>query len=328
MYADINEAELYHEVHGDDDAPAVVSLHGGPGIGDHAKGKEAFGPLTDAYRLVVYDHRGCGQSELQPPYSNEQYAEDAEALRQHLDLGEIVLVGGSYGGFIAQEYATRYPENLAGVVLRDTAATQEYDRAARENAAESFPEMQARDFDVPDITWEEFERVMEGNVASDEEFERVYHGMTPLYAPSLDEFDDEAATEGIEALTFHHETHNQMFTEAFPNMDYTPDLPDVDVPFLVTVGRHDWITPPEAAVEIADLLPDSRLVVFESSGHSPNLDQQEQYIARVREFLAEIDYGDPYAGGDPAVGEAVAADGGRPAGPAGDAAAETGGERR
>jgi proline iminopeptidase len=115
--------------------------------------------------------------------------------------------------------------------------------------------------------------------------------MAPLYAPSIEAFDAEAAREATAARTFHHETHNAMFTEAYPNMDYTADLPAVDVPALVTVGRHDWITPPAASEEIAELLPDARLLVFEDSGHSPNLDQQEEYLDCVREFLAEIGYG-------------------------------------
>lgn len=291
MYAEINGAELYYEVLGPEDAPAILALHGGPGIGDHAKGKKAFEPLADDYRLVVYDHRGCGQSSLTPPFSNEQYAADAEGLRRHLGLGEIVTIGGSYGGFIAQEYAVRYPENLAGMILRDTAATRDHDERARRNAREKWPELQAGEFDVPDITWEEFERVMDGEVSSDEEFERVFHGMLPLYAPSLEDFDAETAREATEAREFHHETHNTMFSESYPEMDYTDELPDVDVPTLVTVGRNDWITPPAASRELADLLPDARLEVFESSGHSPNLDQQEEYLARVREFLDEIGYG-------------------------------------
>lgn len=294
MYAEVNGAELYYEVLGDPENPAIVSLHGGPGISDHAKGKQAFEPLTDEYCLVVYDHRGCGQSSLTPPYSNEQYAADTEGLRRELGLDEIVLIGGSYGGFITQEYATTYPENLAGFVLRDTAASSENEENSWENAREKWPKLQSMDLDVPDITWEEFSRVMNGDVNSDEEFERVFHGMAPLYAPSLDAFDEDAAAAAREATAardFHHETHNTMFTEAYPNMDYRPDLPDVDVPALVTVGRHDWITPPEASREIADLLPDSRLVVFERSGHSPNLDQQDQYLARVREFFDEIGFG-------------------------------------
>lgn len=290
MLASVNGAELYYEVHGPEGAPAIMSLHGGPGISDHTKGKQAFEPLTDEYRLVVYDHRGCGESSLTPPYSNEQYARDANALREQLDIDDIVLIGGSYGGFITQEYAIRFPESLRGFVLRDTAASSDNEENSWENARETWPAMKSADLDVPDITWDEFTKVMDGNVDSDEEFERIFHGMAPLYAPSLDEFDAEAAREATEARNFHHETHNVMFTEAYPEMDYRPDLPDVDVPALVTVGRHDWITPPEASQEIADLLPDSRLVVFERSGHSPNLDQQDEYIARVREFLQEINH--------------------------------------
>lgn len=293
MEAEINGADLYYEVHGPDDAPAIVTLHGGPGISDHRKAAEAFELLTDDYRLVVYDHRGCGESSLTPPFTNEQYAKDCRALIQHLGLDEVVLVGGSYGGFITQEYAIRYGDDahLRGIILRDTAASHEYEQNAWENAEASWDAMQAREFDLPDITWKEFSRVMEGDVASDEEFERVWLGMLPLYAPSLDEFDEEAAREATEAREFHHETHNAMFTHAYPNMDYTADLPDVNVPALVTVGRHDWITPPEASAEIAELLPDARLVVFENSGHSPNLDQQDEFIAIVREFLADLEFG-------------------------------------
>ena len=290
MFAEINDIELYYEVLGEENEPTIVAMHGGPGVGDHAKPKAAFEPLTDDYRLVVFDHRGCGQSEVAGPLSNEQFAADAEALRQHLGLDKISLYGGSYGGFIAQEYAVRYPENLAGLILRDTAATPQHDEAARENARAGFPKIKERGIDVPEITLEELDRVFEGDVYSDKEFARIFHGMLPLYAPDLDEFDADEARESIATLTFHHETHNAMFSEAHPNMDYTPALPDVDVPALVTVGRHDWITPVEASEEIAELLPDSRLVIFEESGHSPNLDQQDKYLKEVRTFFDEIGF--------------------------------------
>ena len=187
------------------------------------RAKQAFEPLTDEYCLVVYDHRGCGQSSLTPPYSNEQYARDAEGLREHLGLDVVVFIGGSYGGFIAREYTIRYPEHLTGVILRDIAPSGEYDSRSVENARRRWPAMEASDLDVPTITWEEFERVMDGDVRSDEEFRRVFHGMAPLYAPSLDEFDAEAAREATETRSFHHETHNTMFTEAYPNMNYTDE---------------------------------------------------------------------------------------------------------
>jgi len=291
MDVEINGARIRYEKLGAENDPTIVALHGGPGIGDHRKPKRAFEPLTDEYELVVYDHRGCGQSSLTRPYTNEQYAADLDGLRRRLDLGPMVLIGGSYGGFIAQEYASRYPEALAGLVLRDTAPTHEYDAVAREIARDRLPAVRSRGLDVPRISEDELDLVMDGNVPSDAAFGRLFDGMLPLYAPSLDEFDAEAARESIEETSFHHETHNAMFTDEFPTMDYTDELPAIEVPALVTVGRHDWITPPAAAEEIADLLPDSRLTVFDSSGHSPHLDQQEEYLRRVRAFLDEIGFG-------------------------------------
>ncbi|WP_277552921.1 alpha/beta fold hydrolase [Halobaculum limi] len=286
--ADLNGATIYYETRGDPDDPAILALHGGPGIGDGRKPLSAFESLADDYYLVVPDHRGCGRSELAPPYTNEQFADDVEALRQRLDLGAVVLIGGSYGGFITQEYATRHGDHLHAFVLRDTAATPEYDRKARNIARERLPEVRTRGMDVPHITEAELDRVMDGTVESDEQFARLFHGMLPLYAPSLDEFDAEATRESIESLQFHAETHNHVFSEVFPAMDYTDDLPDVGVPALVTVGRHDWITPPEASEEIAELLPNAELRIYEESGHNPHLDQSEEWLAEARAFLDEV----------------------------------------
>lgn len=290
MERTVNGATLHVETRGDPEDPAIMALHGGPGISDGRKSITGFGPLAEDHYLVAPDYRGCGRSSLTPPYTNEQFAADVEALRDELDLGDVVLIGGSYGGFITQQFAVDHPDHLRGFILRDTAATPEYDRKARGIARERLPEVKERNIDVPHISEEELDRVMDGNVRSDEEFRRLFHGMLPLYSPSLDEFDAEGAAERIGDLHFHHETHNQMFSEAFPNMDYTDDLPNVEVPALVTVGRHDWITPPEASEEIASLLPDARLEIFEESGHNPHFDQREEYMAIVDEFLEDIDY--------------------------------------
>lgn len=290
MDAAVNGAELYYEILGDDDAPALVVFHGGPGLSDHRKGKKAYRSLTDDYRLVVYDHRGSGQSSRTPPFTHEQLADDAEALREYLEIDEWVVIGGSYGGFIAQEYAIRHPGHLQGVILRDTAAVSEHRERAREIAAERIPDVRAADLDVPAVTEEAFDRMMEGRLRSDEEFKRIYHSVAPLYAPSLEAFDAEATRETIDSLRFRHETHNAMFSQEHPDMNYLDGLSSVEVPFLVTVGRHDWITPVEFSRQLMDALPDARFTIFEESGHSPNLDEPEKYDATVREFLEEIGF--------------------------------------
>jgi len=62
-------------------------------------------------------------------------------------------------------------------------------------------------------------------------------------------------------------------------------LKDVHVPVLITVGRYDWITPVEASEELHSLLPNSELVVFENSGHSPQQEEKELWLATIRDFL-------------------------------------------
>ena len=64
-------------------------------------------------------------------------------------------------------------------------------------------------------------------------------------------------------------------------------MPEITVPVLVTVGRHDWITPLEASEELAAGLPNSELVVFEHSGHSPQSEEHGLYLKTVRDFLAQ-----------------------------------------
>jgi proline iminopeptidase len=286
MERTVNGVRLYYDTFGDPTDPSVMVFHGGPGLGDHRKGAETYRPLVeDGFQLVVYDHRGCGASECSPPYTNAQFAADAEALRQALDLGSITVIGGSYGGFIAQEYAIRYSEHLEAMVLRGTAARADHRDEAREIAASRIPAVQAADLATPPISKAAFDREMDGRLRSDADFRRTYHSIAPLYAPSIEAFDAAATRERIEQLTFNHEVHNAIFSEEHPTIDYTDQLPAVTVPTLVTVGADDWIAPPSYSRALADLLPNAHLEVFDDAGHSPNVDRPEAFLDAVRAFL-------------------------------------------
>ncbi|HEX4287998.1 MAG TPA: alpha/beta hydrolase, partial [Trebonia sp.] len=120
MKVTINGCELNVEVMGPQDGPVLIAHHGGGGIGSLAEPKSTFGPLSDRFRVVVFDARGCGHSEGIPPYSHAQWAADVDGLRQWIGADKIVVAGGSYGGFIALEYAVAYPEHVQAIVLRDT----------------------------------------------------------------------------------------------------------------------------------------------------------------------------------------------------------------
>lgn len=255
----------------------LLTLHGGPGLSGRAGDVATFARYAEfGFHVVCYDQRGSGESEGRPPYSHEQWVEDAEALRRHFGWGPMVVTGGSYGGHIALEYALRYPENVIALILRDTAASNAYQEQAIERALAAH---------LPGVDRDMLLRLFEGRVRDDEEFRRSYAAIQPLYTVS---FDARKAEERLSAIRFRHETHNWAFSRNQPRFDLTPRLGEIRVPTLVLCGRHDWITPLAASEEIARGIPGARLVVFDESGHGPQNEEPEKFHRVVREFLREV----------------------------------------
>lgn len=81
--------------------------------------------LSKTYRVIAYDHRGQGQSEVKGPYDMETVAEDAAALIQSLSDGPVHFVGLSMGGFVGIRLAARYPALIKTLVLLETSANAE-----------------------------------------------------------------------------------------------------------------------------------------------------------------------------------------------------------
>jgi proline iminopeptidase len=276
MFVEINGARLNVEVLGPEGAPVLIAHHGGGGIGSLAEPKSTFGPLADKFRVVVFDARGCGLSVGVPPYSHAQWAADVEGLREWIGAEQIVVAGGSYGGFIAMEYAIAYPGRVRAMILRDTAPDRRNLAVARENA---------RNQTRVEVNWENFDRYWSGNIRDDADLKACWAELIPLYDF---EYDPVAAAERVEAGIYRHEAHNWCFQHNAPAYDIKPDLPAVTCPALVTVGRADWITPVSSSETIASLLPNAKLVVFEKSGHSPQFEEAELFQQTMREFLGEV----------------------------------------
>ncbi len=275
MRVEINGASLNVEVLGRPDAPVLIAHHGGGGIGSLAEPKATFGPLADLFRVIVFDARGCGLSEGVPPYSHAQWAADVDGLREWAGAEQIVVAGGSYGGFIAMEYAIAYPQRVRAMVLRDTAADASNFALAYDNA---------RNQDRVEIDWDNFDRYWSGRIHDDEDLKARWAEIIPLYDFDYDPVKSAAA---VEAGSYRHESHNWCFQHNMPVYDLKPQLPDVSCPTLVTVGRTDWVTPVSAAQTIADLVPAAQLVVFEKSGHSPQIEEYELFQQVLRDFLVE-----------------------------------------
>lgn len=274
MFLDINGARLNVEVLGEEDAPVLIAHHGGGGIGSLAEPKATFGPLADRFRVIVFDARGCGLSEAVPPYSHAQWAADVDALREWAGADQIVIAGGSYGGFIALEYAVAHPDRVQAMILRDTSADRSNLDLARANA---------RSQTRVQLDWDNFDRYWGGYIRDDADLKACWAELIPLYDF---EYDPVAAAARVEAGIYRHEAHNWCFQHNMPHYDLKPQLPSITCPTLVTVGRTDWVTPPSASETIASLIPNSTLVVFEHSGHSPQFEEAELFQQTIRNFLA------------------------------------------
>ncbi|HTZ92652.1 MAG TPA: alpha/beta hydrolase [Streptosporangiaceae bacterium] len=274
MRVTVNGCRLNVEVLGPQDGPVLIAHHGGGGIGSLAEPKATFGPLSDRFRVVVFDARGCGDSEGIPPYSHGQWAADVDGLREWIGADKIFVAGGSYGGFIALEYAVAYPEHVEAIVLRDTAADASFLEVAFQNA---------RNQDRVKINWDNFNRYWSGQIRDNEDLKARWAEIIPLYDY---EYDPVRSAARVESGSYRYEAHNWCFQHNQPNYDLKPQLPSVTAPTLVTVGRLDWVTPVSAAETIAALIPNSTLVVFEKSGHSPQIEERELFLSTVRDFLA------------------------------------------
>lgn len=276
MFVEINGAKLNVEVMGKEDGkPVLIAHHGGGGIGSLAEPKKTYGPLSDIFQVVVFDARGCGNSEIVGPYSHEQWAADVDGLRKWMGVDKIVVAGGSYGGFISLEYAVRYPDHTEGILLRDTSA---------DNNNFSTLEEKARAQDRVEVNWDNFHRYWNGEIRDDADLKACWAELIPMYDFEYDPVKSNAA---VEAGFYHHAAHNYCFTHNKPNYDLKPVLHSIKAPTLINVGRTDWVTPVESSQIIADGVPNSRLVIYEKSGHSPQFEEYDLFQEVQRKFIAD-----------------------------------------
>ena len=276
MYAEVNGVKLYYQTVGS--GPPLMLMHGGLGC-DHSAYLPQFLDIADQWTLILYDHRGNGRSrpiEWQG-VSHDTWAADADALREHLGHEKISLLGHSYGGFLAQEYAARYPERLEALILLCTAPAWDYGDIIQANA-------RAR-AKTPEAIAAVDEALSDEPVARDADFERILKALAPLYFHRPEEF-PEYVESFLADTVFSAAAWNHCSHVCLPEFNVMDELPKIQVPTLILSGADDWITPAEQGKRIHEAMPNSELVIFEKSGHVPNIEEEELCFKTLREWLA------------------------------------------
>lgn len=258
--------ELFVEVIGQ--GPPAVVLHGGLGI-DHSSYR-SLDRLAGDLRLIYFDHRGNGRSARPDPatLTMSGWADDAVAVGRAMAGGEsLVVIGHSYGGFIAQELAIRHPGAVRALVLVCTTPGQL--GRGELPAPEGAP--------LP----REFEELLASMPETDEELAAAMTQLAPAY---LHREDPETLRSLMADTVFSAAAMRRGF-EVLATWSSVDRLASIDAPTLVVAGRHDPFTAWPQAHRIADRLPDAEVVVFEHSAHFPWLDEPDRFFDLVPSWL-------------------------------------------
>lgn len=275
MRVAVRDVSLFVEVIGH--GYPLLLMHGGPGA-DHWS-LLPFRDCADRFTLVFYDHRCNGRS-AGPPVSSmtwENLTADADALREKLGFEKWAVLGHSFGGHVALEYALRYPDSLSHLVLLDTGADS---RWSRQNAPEL---LAARGYSPEKV--ELVRRFFTGEIAPNEmlrgllSFGGAYYHQPSLRLLVRDMLAGEWRTKmRPQALIF----AGRYLLKDWTVMDR---LGEIKAPTLVMAGRDDFLFPPEHQEELAAGIPQARLRIIERAGHNAHSEQPAEVMAALREFL-------------------------------------------
>jgi pimeloyl-ACP methyl ester carboxylesterase len=284
--ASIGDVRLFFEVFGQEWAftglrverrPVLIGLHGGPGL-DGTGLRYWLAPLAEVSQVIVPDQRGHGRSDAGTPktWNLPTWAADVRGLCDVLDIQTPVVLGNSFGGMVAQQYATSDRDNIAGLILISTAARlpapEEVIARVRDVGGDEAAEATRRDIENP----------------TDETAAEVKRLCAPLYSRRATP--DPVFAKLEEYFIRTPELISHWFPEAQRTLDLRPDLHAVRCPTLVLVGEHDPLNPPALAMEIVDAIPNghARLELVPDAAHRVFADNPEHVYRRIRAFLSDL----------------------------------------
>ena len=254
----------------------LLLMHGGPGL-DYTT-LLSLKPLADHFTLIFYDHRCNGRSVGGGVTSMtwENLTADADALRQSLGFDQWAVLGHSFGGHVALEYALRYPQHLSHLVLMGTGGDQWWvqknapDLLSRRGYNASAVQA-ARRFYTGQLTPGEFYSVLM-------KFMTAYYSRINLLGLAKEMLLGPRMEVRPEALIFG-------YSQLLNGWTVMSQLSKINSPTLVLAGRSDFLFPPEHQAILSDRIPDSRLKIIEQAGHSPHVEQSARVVDLIKEFL-------------------------------------------
>jgi L-proline amide hydrolase len=276
------------ELDGDAGRTPVVICHGGPGAAH-----DYTIPIADLSGFgrpcVLYDQLGCGKSQHLPDapaefWTPQLFKDELAALVRQLGIdARYAVVGQSWGGMLAMDYALGHPSGLRAIVVCDSPASMELwvSEANRLRA------------DLPPDVQETLTRHEEAGTTDDPEYVaavRVFYDRHLCRVPWPDYVQRSFDQIDADPTVYHTMNGPSEFhvVGSLKTWDITDRLHEIDVPTLLVSGRHDEATPTIVG-QIHERIPGAQWEIFEESSHMPHVEEPAAFLERVEAFLRSVD---------------------------------------
>ncbi len=291
QYYTINGAKLWVVTVGSGEPLLIIP--GGPG-GNHL-GYRVFDSLAvkGNIQVIYYDAFGRGKSDTATnvkAYSLSRDIEDVEELRKQLHLQKISLLGHSYGSLVAQGYALKYGNHLGHLIIANGfhsyAMWQKNDDNSNHEIKTNYPEV-----------WDELMAIRKnGAVSSDLKHQEIY-GQVPygfLYAYNPENFINRGKRKSY-PNPFNSKLYYQMvgrdgdfiLSNDIGKFDFRTKLKSLKMPVLIYAGRYDRVAVSAMQVLYKKYCPQASFVMFEKSGHNPQVEEQQKDFELIVDFMSK-----------------------------------------
>lgn len=265
-YVSVGGRRVYYEVHGEHPGVPLVLVMG---LGGSCRG---WLPLQvpdfqKHRRTIVFDNRGAGGSEAdEAPFSTPQMADDTAGLLDALEIERADVLGAFMGGMIAQELALRHPQRVERLVLVGTYARPD---AKRRMLLERWADLTRLGIPLETRVRERLLWIFQDETLEQED---LIEDMVRFFVRDGAPLPDENFIRQCGAC-IRHDTHDR--------------LRRIEQPTLVICGRYDQLTPPKFHRDLADEIPDARLVTIAYGGHLVMVESVQRFNQSVVQFLTD-----------------------------------------
>jgi len=289
--------KLYFDIHGSErkiqgaeliEKPTLLFLHGGPGLADHNLYAPFWSTFQDVAQVVFLDMRGHGQSDgwnQKDKFNLKTWGQDVKDFCDQLGIKKPIVVGFSFGGWVALEYAIQHPEHPGALILCNTEAKIDV-----QTRAEAYRDKALRKGFSQEKSQEIYETVIKlgtGQYDSKDTAQIYLETCAPLFSEKSNHPDEEK----IWALCKQNPLAWEIFdTEEQFDFDHTPNLHKIKAPTLCISGELDVEHPATCAKAMCEKMisAKARHVILKNAGDPVDHDDPEGTARAVRNFIFEV----------------------------------------